>query len=433
MLPTIRPIAVPSWRMTRARVPCCLLEAALPADSDGFALVDIDIDRDRVASIVAAPSPERDRIPSIELAGQIVLPCFVDAHVHLDKGHIWPRSANPTGDFSGAIAAVEADRAGHWTAADIFARMQFALRCAYAHGTIAMRTHLDSIGSQIDISWPVFGRLRDQWRGKIDLTASPLFPIELALDTAHMTHITGVVETFGSTLGAVTYFVPALKEGLDRLFRIASDCGFDLDFHVDETQDVTANSLRLIAETALKFRFQGRILAGHCCSLALQEKDEASRTIGLVAAAGISVVSLPMCNSYLLDRASGRTPRWRGVTALHELRAAGVNVVIASDNTRDPFYAYGDLDMLEVLREGTRILHLDHPFDDWPRAVTRNAAAAIGRDQLGKLTTGCGADLIVFPARNVTELLSRPHAARSVIRSGRLTYTVPPDYSELDL
>ena len=77
-----------------------------------------------------------------------------------------------------------------------------------------------------------------------------------------------------------------------------------------------------------------------------------------------------MCNMFLQDRRAGRTPRWRGVTALHELRAAGVNVMIASDNTRDPFYAYGDLDMLEVWREGVRILHLDYPFADWAQAVS---------------------------------------------------------------
>ena len=80
-----------------------------------------------------------------------------------------------------------------------------------------------------------------------------------------------------------------------------------------------------------------------------------------------------MCNMYLQDRSAGRTPRWRGVTPLHELKAAGVPVMVACDNTRDPFYAYGDLDMLEVLREATRILHLDHAGTDWPRAVTRDA------------------------------------------------------------
>ena len=85
-----------------------------------------------------------------------------------------------------------------------------------------------------------------------------------------------------------------------------------------------------------------------------------------------------MCNMFLQDRHAGRTPRWRGVTALHELKAAGVETMIASDNTRDPFYAYGDLDMLEVWREGVRILHLDYPFADWADAVSAAPARAMG-------------------------------------------------------
>jgi cytosine deaminase len=34
-----------------------------------------------------------------------------------------------------------------------------------------------------------------------------------------------------------------------------------------------------------------------------------------------------------------------------ELASAGVPVALASDNTRDQFYAYGDLDMLEVFSQ----------------------------------------------------------------------------------
>lgn len=51
------------------------------------------------------------------------------------------------------------------------------------------------------------------------------------------------------------------------------------------------------------------------------------------------------------DQKGQRTPRWRGVTLLHELRSHGIPVAIASDNTRDQFYAYGDLDMLEVFNQ----------------------------------------------------------------------------------
>ena len=85
-----------------------------------------------------------------------------------------------------------------------------------------------------------------------------------------------------------------------------------------------------------------------------------------------------MCNMYLQDRVAGRTPRWRGVAPLHELDAAGVTVMVASDNTRDPFYAYGDLDMLEVYREATRILHFDH------------SAAAVAQSHRGDAGRGDG-------------------------------------------
>ena len=58
------------------------------------------------------------------------------------------------------------------------------------------------------------------------------------------------------------------------------------------------------------------------------------------------------------------------------MKARGINVSFASDNTRDPFYAYGDLDMVEVMRQATRIGHLDHSADDWTHAFLSNPARA---------------------------------------------------------
>lgn len=75
-------------------------------------------------------------------------------------------------------------------------------------------------------------------------------------------------------------------------------------------------------------------------------------------------------------------PRWRGTTLFKELAVAGVQTAVASDNTRDPFYAYGDLDPVEVLREAVRILHLDHPLDTAARVVTTTPAAILGRPEL---------------------------------------------------
>ena len=230
----------------------------------------------------------------------------------------------------------------------------------------------------------MFADARERWRGRIDLQASPLFGVDFVALPGHLEEIERNIDAHGSKLlGAVTYMIAGLRQSLEVLFSLAERKGYDLDFHVDETADPAARSLAVIAETAIARKFAGKILVGHCCSLARQADDERKRTIDLVAEAGLSVVSLPMCNMFLQDRQAGRTPRWRGVTAVHELKAAGANVMIASDNTRDPFYAYGDLDMLEVWREGARILHLDYPFAAWSHAVGASPAKAMGIEFAG--------------------------------------------------
>lgn len=432
--------AAPAYRLRNATVPASLTgNAGLPlaADGlarpgDGLARADILVADGRIAALSPAGASPADGLPEVDCERGLVLPGFVDIHTHLDKGHIWPRRANPDGSFMGALEAVGADRAAHWSAVDVEARMEFALRCAYAHGTTAIRTHIDSRDEQTGISWSVFGRVRERWAGRIALEASPLFPIDLALDDGHMAGIVAAVGEYGATLGAVTLRTPALDAGLDRLFRVAAERGWNLDFHVDETLDPQARSLALIAETALRTRFQGRILVGHCCSLAVQPDNEARRTMDLVAEAGIAVVSLPMCNMYLQSREPGVTPRRRGVTALHELKAHGVAVMVASDNTRDPFYAYGDLDMVEVYREATRIAHLDHPIGNWIDTVTATPAAHLGLADRGTLAPGARADLVLVRARSWSEFLSRPWSDRIVVRQGVASDAALPDYRELD-
>lgn len=402
-----------------------------PADAEGFVLADIDVADGSIKRIDAAQRAASEN--TADLAGRIVLPCFVDCHTHIDKGHIWPRKPNPDGTFLGALDAADADRIARWTAEDVARRMDFSLRCAYAHGTAALRTHIDSIPPQEDISWPVFETMREKWRGRIELQAACLFGIERVGQKDWFDGLVRRVADAGGVLGAVTYMTPDLDALLDMMFRAAVKHGLDLDFHADETDALEAVSLRRIAEAALRHRFQGKILVGHCCSLSRQPDGEVKETLDKVAEAGLSVVSLPLCNLYLQDRrGDGTTPRWRGVTLLHEMRARGIPVCVASDNTRDPFYAYGDLDMLEVYRAATRILHLDHPVDDWPKTVAATPASIMRLQNPGTLKAGGSADFVVFRGRNWTELLSRPEQDRIVVRGGRAMERVVPDYAELD-
>ena len=417
--------------LRNATLPAVLVEGA-PGKPDGDGLVAADIAiRDGLIERVDAPG-RRTRIPTVDLDRGMVWPCFVDMHTHLDKGHIWPRRDNPDGTFASALAAVDTDRRANWTAEDVAARMEFALRAAYAHGTALIRTHIDSAAPQHAISWPVFAKMRTRWADRIELQGVSLFAIDNILDDAFAEDVATTVKRHGGVLGAATFMIPELDRALDRMFALAAEHGLDLDLHVDEDEKPEARALRHVADAVLRHHFRGRVNVAHICSLAVQEKDEQNDTMARVKQAGISVVSLPMCNMYLQDRHRGRTPRWRGVTLVHELAARGIPVAVASDNTRDPFYAYGDLDMVEVLREAVRIAHFDHPFASWPATVARTPAAIIGRPERGVISAGGPADLVLFRARTFTELLARPQSDRTVLRSGKAIDTTLPDYRELD-
>ncbi|MCP4385087.1 MAG: cytosine deaminase [Hyphomicrobiales bacterium] len=422
---------LPRFVVANARIPGVFLdELPTPPDGDGLVAADIVINNGAVESL--APARSQMDFPHVDLDQGMVWPTFVDMHTHIDKGHIWPRRPNPDGTFDGAMEAVAADRTARWTAADVSRRMDFGLRAAYAHGTSLLRTHIDSIPPQDGISWPVFADMRAEWAGRVELQAVSLVPIDLFLDENAAADMVSVVAEHGGVLGAATFMIPELDQALDVMMRHAADRGLGLDFHVDETADPAARSLRHIAEAAIRNGFSGSIVAGHCCSLAMQPAAEAEATMERVAQAGIAVVSLPMCNMYLQDRQAGRTPRWRGVTLLHELAARDVAVAVASDNTRDPFYAYGDLDMAEVFRQAVRILQLDHPVAGWAGLVARAPAAIVGRDDHGRIATAAAADLVLFRARSWTELLARPQSDRTVLRAGMAIDNTLPDYRELD-
>jgi len=441
-MPVLPFLALPKGReywLCDARLAACSVDAGGnvgASDDEGLFGADLHIRNGHVAAIAPLGTAPRK---ATSLARGMVLPGFVDLHTHLDKGHIWPRAKNPDGTFMGAIEAVIVDRTRAWKREDVERRMDFALRSAYAHGTVALRTHIDTNPENAETSWAVFRSMQKRWRGRIALQGSSIMA-QRFFTPAWAPKAADIVAKSGASLGVVLR--PEGRPGpkrdaemeatLDLLFGAAKARSLDLDLHVDETGEAGATSLLQIARKAVRSKFKGRIVAGHCCSLAVQDEEIVERTIAAMRDAGIAVVNLPMCNMYLQDRQKGRTPRWRGVTLLHEFRAAGVPVALASDNTRDPFYAYGDLDMLEVYTQATRIAHLDHPIGDWPKAVGATPAGIMGLRIAGRIAVGAPADLVLFKARSFSELLSRPQLDRVVMRGGKAIDTDPPDYAELD-
>ncbi|MBD2093185.1 cytosine deaminase [Microcoleus sp. FACHB-1515] len=455
------PPAASPFRLKNAHVPRSLLPNRNWPDPDPFAarenlvLVDLEIVDGRVRSLCAAGTnsiePSSPTTTDIDLKRGIVLPCFADLHTHLDKGHFWARSPNRSGSFEEALAQVAADSSQHWNGEDVYRRMEFSLKCAYAQGTQAIRTHIDSYGEQAAISLGALKTLQAQWRDRLTIQAVSLIPIDYFMTPAGEKLADLFAQFDGGKLGGLTLMNADLTAQLDRLFALAKDRDLDLDFHVDESGNPNDITLQYIAEATLRHGYEGRVVCGHCCSLAVQSHDVAQRSIALVRQAQIGIVSLPMCNLYLQDRnqaASSQftqngeklhrsnfpthTPRWRGITLIHEFKHSGVPVAVASDNCRDPFYTFGNLDGLEVLTQATRIAHLESPYGDWCRTITQTPADLMKLPTIGRIDVGLGADLVLCKARYFSELFSRPQSDRVVLRQGKAIDTALPDYAELD-
>lgn len=417
-----------SYRLKNAHLPSCLIdnESLKPQTRENLCLCDLEIENGNIKQILPAESLSQ----GIDLQKKIILPCFLDVHTHLDKGHVCERSPNLTGDFATAINTIQHDTQ-FWHEEDLFLRMEFGLKCAYTHGTIALRTHLDSGGKEADISWRIWRELKEKWQDKLTLQAVSLVSLDYWLTEGGI-NLADKVAELGGILGGVAYTNPQLDLQLERVFQLAIERNLDLDFHADENDEIDSICLEKIAKTAIKFNFQGQIICGHCCSLAVQPIEQVKSTIELVKQANIAIVSLPMCNLYLQNRYSEKTPNWRSITRVHELKRAGINVAFASDNCRDPFFGFGDHDMLEVFNQSVRICHLDTPYSDWITSVNKIPAKLMNLANLGKFALNSPANFLIFNARYFSELLSRPQCDRQVIRNGKLIDSTLPDYAELD-
>lgn len=422
-----------------ARVPACMLAGSGWQVVDAIASVDILVAGARIEWIrPAGVSPVVEGVVThVNLDGLQLWATLVDMHTHLDKGQVMHR-VSADGTIHGGSLRTEEDYT-RWTEEDIFRRMDFGLRCAWHHGVSVVRTHLDSFAHLAPRSWKVFDRLRTQWRGRIELQAVSIVPLG-CLDEPWGRELAAMTADFGGVLGGVTDALgrhdggadERLRQLLPRFFQIAKQHSLDVDLHVDQLQDRDMFSLPMIARAVLESGFAGTVVAGHCVNLALQDDDVVAQTASSCAAAGIKVVTLPTPMMYLQDRAPGRTPRWRGVTAAKELLAAGVDVAIAGDNCRDAWYPFGDHDMFDTFQRAVQVFQLDDPLEQAVRMCGPTPASTVKSSLGGLLRPGGQADFIVFPARNFNELMCRPHSNRLVVRAGVPVRDPLPDYAELD-
>jgi cytosine deaminase len=433
----------------RARIPLACLPAPLnQATPSGSALepwreCDVLVDGARIAAVSdsGGAAGAKHGGASTDLGGLLVFPGLLEVHTHLAKCHTWDRSPGVHSDFWESLGILAQDSV-RWSEEDVYRRAEFALRSTWAHGTVALRSHLDTSGTVGAGSHAAVGRLRDEWRGRVEIQTVSLFRFTefFGGEADRILELTSRHKV--TAMGGFPQPNPDLPRQLDRVMAAARELGVGLDLHVDESDLAHAECLRATAEAVLRNQFPHPVACGHNCSLSVQAPERQRETVALVREAGIGIISLPLTNLHLQGRARGprpagaafgppMTPQWRGLTLLHEFIEAGVTVACGGDNVRDAFIGWGDFDLVEVYIESVRLAHLDTRLAFSPAVVTTGPAAIMGLPGYGMVAPGSPADMIVFSARKLYSLLARPSTPRRLIHGEEFREALLPDYDEL--
>src|SRR5215831_8900326 len=192
-------------------------------------LLDIGIADGRIAEIAADIASDA---PHAQIDGRLIIPGFVETHIHLDKSCILERCRNEKGTLEEAIAAVaNAKRA--FTEADIYARAQRTLEKAIVQGTTRMRTHVE-VDPRVGLKgFNAVRHLARDYAWALDLQICA-FPQEgLTNDPGAEELLVQACEQGADLIGGCPYTDTDPTTHLAHIFAIAQRFDLDIDLHLD--------------------------------------------------------------------------------------------------------------------------------------------------------------------------------------------------------
>lgn len=381
---------------------------------------DIQI-RDGVFKSIAPEIEPANGEEIIDADGKMVIPPYVDSHVHLDYVCTY---GEPRYNMSGTLfegISIWSERKKTLTKEDVKKRARHVLNWEIAHGTQFIRTHVNS-DEPGHVSAEALLELKDEVKDIVDLQIVA-FPQHGVYNFPNGDKLLEEVVQMGvDAVGAIPHYEDTREDlvaSLYHCFDLAEKYDKLVDVHCDETDDPQSRAVEQVANQAWRRGMLNRVTASHTTAMGSYNNAYAYKLMGVLQRSKINIITNATINIHLQGRYDSY-PKRRGITRVDELLDNGINVSMGCDDIMEPFYPLGVGDMLDVLNMGIHVSHLTgyQQIQDSLDMITDNGARTLNREDVYGIEEGKPGNLLIIPAQDAYDLIRRHVKPEYSIKNG---------------
>ena len=367
-------------------------------------------------------------------AGKMVLPPFIESHVHLDTCLTAGRPRwNLSGTLFEGIQCWE-EYKPFLTKQEVKERVGQAIRLQAGNGIQHVRTHVDINDPKLTALEAIL-ELREEVRDYMDIqiVAFPQYGILSYPNGREL--LEQALKMGADAAGAIPHFEFTREysvESLNICFELAQKYGKLIDVHCDEIDDESSRGLETVATRAYETGMGDMVTASHTTAMHSYNNAYVIRLMRILKMSGMNFVANPCVNVHLGGRAD-TYPKRRSMTRVKELTAEGINVSFGSDDIFDPWNPLGNGKMRDQVFMGLYTGHMlgyEEIVNSY-RFVTYNAARTLHLGDAYGIGEGKDADFVILDAGNWYDALNYDAAVLRSYRHGRLIASAQPARKEV--
>ena len=377
-----------------------------------------------------------DADETIDLEGHLVVPPYVDPHLHLDYVYTGRSegATNSTGTLFEGIARWH-DVKKNQTIEESKERALRAIREEVLQGVQYIRTHAD-VTAPRQTSLKALLELREELKDKVTIQIVS-FPQEGMYAYKGGDELVEEGLKMGAdVVGGIPHFEWSYDLGdksVRKTVELAMKYDRLIDVHCDETDDVQSRHVRLLNALVMQEGIGERTTASHTCSFGSADNAYAFRMMGLFQQSKMNFICPPTENAYLQGR-QDTYPKRRGITRVKEMVEMGINVAFAQDSINAPWYPLGNGNMMNILDNGIHLAQLmsfeeiEHDFD----LITYNGARCMNLQDSYGLEENKPANFLVLEADSVFEAIRTRAGVLSSVRNGEYLFSRMPKSYDIE-